>query len=419
MINLKLIVDNFYYKVDIMTENGVKVYKDRWIVLLLFMLVNIIVQMLWVSFTTVTSTAQVYYSASEEEILLLALTFMIVYIPVTFISAWIIDKYDFKKGASIGALFIGVFGFLRFFAFSSYELVLIFQIGIAIGQPFILNVYTKLSANWFPQNERQTATGISMLSQFLGIALGMLLTPFIVVGLGGFGISTMNLIYGILSLVIAIVFILYAKNRPPSPPSKQVSSEKVMMTDGLKQLFTNKSFIILFIAFFFGVGVLNWLIGYSELIVGGKGYDSLFAGVFSSLMVFGGIIGSGVASVLAEKVSNRKNLMVGSFLIAAISLFIISFTNEAILLYVFSLLLGFGILSAAPVALEYAVDITKPVPEASSNGMLMMFGQVGGIVLMLGLLDLKLPDGNYLPALVLLAVFLAIVVVLAYFLKEK
>ncbi|MFX1276180.1 MAG: MFS transporter [Promethearchaeota archaeon] len=402
-----------------MSKDKINASKDRWNVLLLFMLVNIIVQMLWVSFTTVTIASQSYYGVGEEEILLLALTFMIVYIPVTFISAWIIDKYDFKIGASIGAFFIGIFGFLRFFAFSNYILVLIFQIGIAIGQPFILNVYTKLSANWFPQNERQTATGLSMLSQFLGIALGLLLTPFIVEGLGDLGIGVMNLIYGLIAIIIGFLFIMFAKNRPSIAPSNQVSSEKVMMTEGLKQLFRNKSFIFLFISFFFGVGVLNWLIGYSGLIVEGKGYTPIFAGVFSSLMVFGGIIGSGVISILAAKVKNRKYLMVISFLIATISLFVISITNEAISLNVFSFLLGFGILSAAPVALEYVVDITKPVPEASSNGMLMMFGQVGGIVLMLGLLDLKLPDGNYLPALILQAIFLAIVVILAYLLEEK
>lgn len=402
-----------------MSKNEIKVNKDRWVVLLLFMLVNIIVQMLWVSFTTVTTTAQAYYAVGEEEILLLALTFMIAYIPITFVSAWIIDKYDFKMGASIGAVFIGIFGLLRFFAFSNYGLVLIFQIGIAIGQPFILNVYTKLSANWFPQNERQTATGLSMLSQFLGIALGMLVTPFIVIGMGEFGIVAMNLSYGISALVIAFLFIAFAKNKPPNSSSNQVPSEKVMMTEGLKQLFTNKYFLILFVAFFFGVGVLNWLIGYSELIVGGKGYDSLFAGIFSSIMVFGGIIGSGAISILAEKVNNRRNLMTCSFLIATTSLFVISFATNPILLNIFSFLLGFGILSAAPVALEYAVDITKPVPEASSNGMLMMFGQVGGIILMLGLLDLKFPSGDYMPALILQAIFLAIVAILAFFLKEK
>lgn len=393
-------------------------YKDRWLILLLFMAVNIIVQMLWVSFTTVTSLSAVYYGVGEFEIILLAMTFMIAYIPVTFLSAWVLDKYDFKIGAGLGATLIGIFGLLRFFAFNTYILVLIFQLGIAVGQPFILNAYTKLSANWFPESERQTATGLSMLSQFLGIALGMFVTPYIVINLGELGFPVMNLLYGSIALIFMLLFLVFAKSRPPTPPSKELISEKVMMTEGLKQLFTNKKFLILFVSFFFGVGVLNWLITFSEGISLGKGYDQLFAGNFGGFLVFGGIVGSLVVSFLAEKIKSRKILLMSSFIIATISLFIISFSTEQILILIFSFLLGFGILSAAPVALEYAVDITKPVPEASSNGMLMMFGQVGGIILMLGLEGVTLPNGDYFPSLILQAIFLAIIVILTLFLKE-
>ncbi|MBN1801034.1 MAG: MFS transporter [Candidatus Lokiarchaeota archaeon] len=382
------------------------------------MAVNIIVQMLWVSFTTVTSLSAVYYGVGEFEIILLAMTFMIAYIPVTFLSAWVLDKYDFKIGAGLGATLIGIFGLLRFFAFNTYILVLIFQLGIAVGQPFILNAYTKLSANWFPESERQTATGLSMLSQFLGIALGMFVTPYIVINLGELGFPVMNLLYGSIALIFMLLFLVFAKSRPPTPPSKELISEKVMMTEGLKQLFTNKKFLILFVSFFFGVGVLNWLITFSEGISLGKGYDQLFAGNFGGFLVFGGIVGSLVVSFLAEKIKSRKILLMSSFIIATISLFIISFSTEQILILIFSFLLGFGILSAAPVALEYAVDITKPVPEASSNGMLMMFGQVGGIILMLGLEGVTLPNGDYFPSLILQAIFLAIIVILTLFLKE-
>jgi hypothetical protein len=89
-------------------------------------------------------------------------------------------------------------------------------------------------------------------------------------------------------------------------------------------------------------------------------------------------------------------------------------------LYLFSFLLGYGILSAGPVALEYAVDLTKPVPEASSNGMLMMIGQVGGIIFILLLVGFTIPPlGDYFPTLLLESIFLIAVLVLVFFLKEN
>ena len=133
-----------------MSEGKIQVYGYRWIILLLFMLVNISLQILWISYAAVTIEAATYYGVTDFEILLLSLVFMIAYIPVTFLAIWLINKFGFRIGASIGALLGGVFGLLRFFAGTNYMLILIFTIMIAIGQPFILNSVTLLSANWFP-----------------------------------------------------------------------------------------------------------------------------------------------------------------------------------------------------------------------------------------------------------------------------
>ncbi|MEJ2296183.1 MAG: MFS transporter [Candidatus Lokiarchaeota archaeon] len=222
-----------------MSEEKIQVYGYRWIVLLLFMLVNITVQILWITFAAVTIPAQAYFGGIDELfIFLLSAIFMIIYIPDTFLASWIIDKYDFKVGCGIGAILTAIFGFLRFFAGSDYFLMLIFTIGIAIGQPFVMNSITKLSGNWFPKTERTTATGLGTLSMFIGILLGVLLTPFLIV----LSFSSMLLIYGILSLVVGAFFVIFAKSRPPTPSSSEIVSEKVLMGEGLKKLFTNNSF---------------------------------------------------------------------------------------------------------------------------------------------------------------------------------
>ena len=303
----------------------VKVYSFRWIVLLLFMLVNITLQMLWISFAPIRSVAVSFYGVEPLLIDLLALSFMIVYIPITFLSTWFIDKFGFRIGAGIGGLIAGIFALLRFFAFSDYFLVLMFQIGIGIGQPFILNSVTKLSANWFPESERTTATGLAMISQFVGIALGMFITPFLVVG---GDLLPMLLTYGIVSLITGIVFIIFIKDKPPTPPTVDITEEKVFMFEGLKKLFTNKYFILLFILFFFGLGVFNTITTYIEGIVGPRGYDPTFAGILGAIMLLGGIVGALVMSMLSDKYQKRKILLLISMVISAISLFVITFTSD-------------------------------------------------------------------------------------------
>ena len=400
-----------------MGENKLQIYGYRWIVLLLFMFSNITLQMLWISYASVTSSAVVYYNVDEIMIFLLSALFMIVYIPVTFIASWVIDKYDFKIGCGIGALLAGVFGFLRFIAGNNYGLALIFVAGIAIGQPFVLNSVTKLSANWFPDNERTTATGLGMISMFLGIAMGLLITPFIV---GDLGFSMMLLIYGLLALISGSLFLLLVKRRPATPPSTNISTEKVFMLDGIKKLFTDKYFLILLILFFFGLGIFNMITTYIEVIVIPRGFDSTYAGILGALMLVGGIIGCVIMSGLSDKYRKRKLLVIISVLIATISLFIMTFSSDGTILEIGGFCFGFGLLSASPVALEYAADITKPVPESSSNGLLMMIGQVGGIVFILGLEDLKIgPNGDYFPALLLQSIFLLVLLVLTFLLKEK
>ncbi|MHA1300275.1 MAG: MFS transporter [Candidatus Helarchaeota archaeon] len=410
-----------------MAETSVRLYGYRWIVLLLFIMINVILQILWIGFATVTKEASYFYNVDEMGIYLLSLSFMIVYIPVTFLASWILDKYDFKVGTVIGALIIAIFGFLRIFTFGNYMLILIFQLILAVGQPFLLNSITKLSANWFPPEERTTSSGIGLISIFLGTALGLFITPLIVGGvnliemLNGFPhFQMMLIIYGSVSLIMGITYTIFIRNRPPTPPSSEITTEKILMFDGLKQIFRNFNFIILVIAFFVGLGIFNTILTLIEGILIPKGHYSAFAGVFGLLILLGGIVGSLVMSLLSDIYQKRKILLIISMSIATTTLFGISFSTDPIILAILGFIFGFGLVSSSPVALEFAVDVTKPVPEATSNGILMMVGQIGGILFILGLEDLKIPStGDYFPALLVQAILLLIVLVLLLFAKEE
>jgi hypothetical protein len=69
--------------------------------------------------------------------------------------------------------------------------------------------------------------------------------------------------------------------------------------------------------------------------------------------------------------------------------------------------MGFFLVSANPVGMQYAAEITYPTPEGTSNGLIQLFGQASVVFVYL-MEALKSPDGSFTPAL-LVAIGLMVV----------
>ena len=274
-----------------------KIYGYRWVVLVAFMFVISINQLLWITFAPITSSAAAFYGVSDLSIGLLSMCFMIVYIVVSIPASWVIDKFGIKIAVGIGVTLTGIFGLLRGLLSDNYTFVLLAQIGIAIGQPFILNAITTVSARWFPINERATAAGLGSLAMYIGIALGLVLTPYLTIQsqIGG-----MLLIYGIVSVIAVFVFFIFVKERPPSAPCLPGQEERSLVFDGLKNSLRMKNFILLLVIFFVGLGVFNAVTTWIEDIVRPRGFSIVQAGNIGGLMIWGGIIGAVVVPLISD-----------------------------------------------------------------------------------------------------------------------
>ena len=113
-----------------------EVYRYRWTILLLFMFVALMTQVNWITFAPIMNELAEDYDVSTDAILLLTVSYMIVYIIMNFPATWAIDKYGLKWGTGFGVILTGVFGMGRAFAGSNYSLLLFMQVMTAIGQPF-------------------------------------------------------------------------------------------------------------------------------------------------------------------------------------------------------------------------------------------------------------------------------------------
>ncbi len=285
-----------------MEQTDFKIYRYRWIVLLAFMLVAAANQLLWITFAPITGSAAAYYGVSDLSIGLLSLSFMLVYLVISLPASWMIDTYGIRVAVGIGAALTGVFGLLRGLLAPDYTFVLLAQIGIAIGQPFILNAVTTVAARWFPVRERATAAGLGSLAMYLGIVVALALTPYLTLRAQ---INGMLLVYGVISVIAAGIFFAVVKERPPTPPCPPDQAERSLVFDGLKESLRRRDFVLLLVIFFVGLGVFNAVTTWIEDIVRPRGFSSIQAGNTGGLMIVGGILGAVVIPMLSDHYRRR------------------------------------------------------------------------------------------------------------------
>ncbi len=398
------------------TENF-RIYRYRWVILSVFMFAVAVNQLLWITFAPITGSAAKFYMVSDLRIGLLSMVFMFVYIFVSIPASWVIDTYGIRVAVGTGAVFTGVFGLVRGVMADSFTWVFIAQTGIAIGQPFLLNAMTTIAARWFPIRERAMASGLGSLAMYLGIVIGMALTPYMVM-LGG--INGMLVNYGIISIAATVMFLVFAKERPPTPACPPGQEERSLVFEGLITMLRNKNYILLLVIFFFGLGVFNAVATWIEEIVRPRGFTIIQAGTAGGLMIVGGLAGAVVISWLSDHYRRRVPFILLALSASCLGLLGITFATTYTMLLLSSFVIGFFLLSAGPVGFQYGAEISYPAPEGTSNGLLLLMGQISGIIFIFGMDAFKAKGtGSMAMSLVLLTGLLFISFLLAMKLKES
>ncbi|HNS37418.1 MAG TPA: MFS transporter [Anaerolineaceae bacterium] len=397
-----------------MTEKSFRLYGYRWVVLAVFMFINLTIQILWIAYAPITGVAAEFYGVSDLQIGLLAMTFMMAFIPLSIPVSWAIDTYGFRSTVSIGAVLMGIFGVVRGLAGSNYTLVLLSTIGIAIAQPFLLNAWTKVPAQWFSIEERATAVGLITLSNLVGTALGMVLTPLLTESLS---IPHVQLIYGGVAAFSAVLFLILACEKPATPPCPAGLEVRALMLDGLKHALTVKEFWLYLFVSFIGMGVFNGITTWVENIIRPRGFTPTDAGTLGALMLVGGVLGAVLIPPFSDRQHRRRRYILLGFVLAIPGLVGLAFASSAWLLFISAFAMGFFLISASPVGMQYAAEVTYPTPEGTSNGLIQLFGQAS-VVFVYIMEALKTPDGSFTPALLVSIGLLVISTVLILQMKD-
>ena len=135
-------------------------------------------------------------------------------------------------------------------------------------------------------------------------------------------------------------------------------------------------------------------------------------------MLAGGIIGAIIVPLLSDRLRKRKIFLLVGMVMGIPGLVGVIFAGSYWLLMVSMFVLGFFLMSLAPVGYQYEAEITFPAPEGTSNGLINLAGQAS-VVFIHGMEALKSRDGSFTPSLLIMVGLMALCAVLILWLKES
>ncbi|MDP2995501.1 MAG: MFS transporter, partial [Anaerolineales bacterium] len=137
------------------------------------------------------------------------------------------------------------------------------------------------------------------------------------------------------------------------------------------------------------------------------------------LMIVGGIVGALVVPSLSDRTRRRVPFIILALAGATVGLVGIAYATSYWLLLTASFTLGFFLLSSGPIGFQYGAEITYPTPEGTSNGLLLLMGQISGIVFIFAMDAFKSPQtGSMTSSLVVLIALMALSIILGALLRE-
>ena len=352
----------------------------RWVILIAAIPIIVSTEMMWLTFSPIASIIAEHYGVSGFAVDMLATSYMLMFIVFCFPSAYVIDRFGFRKSLIIGALLTGVFGFTRAAFAGSFAAVAVSQFLIACGQPFLLNITTKAAANWFPFEERATADGLLTMAQYAGFAIPMVLSPILAESMG---IQSMLFVFAVIAIISMLAVLIFIREKPAVPPPGPAYERDDFSRAAIGALFKNKGYLLALACAFISIGVFNTILTLIESILMPRGITSAEAGIIGAAFVVAGVIGAIVLPIISDKVGIRIK-----FMFTAVALLVplylgLTFVKSFVILAIIAAVAGFSIMGVAPILFQHSSEVAYPAQEGTSLGMILLMGQISGALFVL------------------------------------
>ncbi len=218
---------------------------------------------------TISPTYQAVYNMDQDTVQLLLNYGPIFYIVCMIPVMYLIDRYGIRSATLSGIALVLVSCVMRCFANDSSILSAVivhisFILNAAAG-PAAMAVPSKLAEDWFPPNERTTATAISALANQTGVLFLYLCVPILCPDATMMDNLKLNILLAAFSVLNALLAAFYFPSHPPNAPSlsarvskgKEAGITWVGLYTVWKELAKNRAFMVITLVYSIFVGISN------------------------------------------------------------------------------------------------------------------------------------------------------------------
>lgn len=149
----------------------VQLSRLRWAVLLLFSCYSLCNAFQWIQYGSINNIFVHFYDVSPFAIDWLSMCYMLVYIPLLFPVAWLLDKRGLRLIALAGSALNAVGAWVKLGSLKPhlFPVTVLGQVICALAQVFILGMPSRIASVWFGSHEVSTACSIAVFgNQVMG-----------------------------------------------------------------------------------------------------------------------------------------------------------------------------------------------------------------------------------------------------------
>ena len=382
---------------------------NKWLIIAGFSLLLGVNQFLWLTFATIVISTEAHFGVNEFFANLLTLMFPIIFVLLAIHSGKVLDNIGYKKIVSLAALLMLIGSIIRWLGADHYWTVFAGQLLIAIAQPYITNAINQVTSDWFDKSQIATVTGVIMGGMFLATAFGAFAPAPLI---EAFGFSGMLLINVIITAVAVVGFLLVVVEKPKQQDSAISLHE-------IESLLKNKRLWFISLAVFIAMGYFNGLSNWIAPILAPRGIDEATAGTITAMLIVGGILGALLIPLFSDYLQKRRIFLILATLVGASATYPLLYLTTGTATLLLSFILGFFLLAGYPLLIAAAEDTVHASQAAKAVAMLMMMGNLGGVIMVLLMQGVKGLTGSWTPTGWVLIIAVALATFLVLKIKDK
>ena len=364
--------------------------RSSWRPVLAYAAVSAANQLLWLTFTPVTTGSARHYGVSEGAIGWLAEIFPLLYVVLALPTGRLVDR-RLPLWLGVGATLTAAGAVIRL-AGDGYGAVLAGQVVVAVAQPLVLNAVTRVSARYLDPDDRPTGIAVSSAGIFGGMVLAL--------GTGAaFGAGHLEALLVVQAvLAVAAAGWLAVELRRPAR-----SADGPAPTVPLRVVWADRQVRVLvgLVCVGFGafVAVTTWL----QTLLEPAGVGDTAAGVLLLVMVVGGVVASATLPPLIARRGAEPRFLLASVVVGVLAFVLLAVAPGLWTGLVAVVALGVFLLADLPVILDLA-DRVAGAAGATVSALIWLAGNAAGLV---AALVVQVLDGHPGAAFLALAVLVA------------